>query len=124
MMKGNKHLKTTMNIIYPACALFALACFALSPSARAVDPPPDGGYPNANTAEGDSALFSLTRGGYNTAIGALALNFNTTGNNNTANGDYALFINTDGGYNTATGLYALTVNTPDNHNKARNLVLL
>ena len=37
-----------------------LACFALSPSAQAVDPPPDGGYPGNNTAEGDDALFSLT----------------------------------------------------------------
>jgi len=25
----------------------------------AVDPPPDGGYPNDNTAEGQDALFSL-----------------------------------------------------------------
>ena len=41
---------------------FALACFALAPLAWAVDPPPDGGYPNANTAEGEDALFSLTTG--------------------------------------------------------------
>src|SRR5438552_7274561 len=41
---------------------FVLVCFALLPVARAVDPPPDGGYPNNNTAEGDSALFSLTTG--------------------------------------------------------------
>ena len=27
-----------------------LVCFAFSPTARAVDPPPDGGYPNGNTA--------------------------------------------------------------------------
>ena len=32
-MKRNKHLKTITNIIYPAFALFAFACFALSPSA-------------------------------------------------------------------------------------------
>ena len=29
----------------------ALAWFALSPTPRAVNPPPDGGYPNQNTAE-------------------------------------------------------------------------
>jgi hypothetical protein len=34
-----------------------LACFALSPQARAVDPPPDGGYPGFNTAEGQNALL-------------------------------------------------------------------
>src|SRR5947199_6217773 len=46
-----------------------LVCFALSPPGRAVLPPPDGGYPGANTAEGDAALFSLTTGSENTAIG-------------------------------------------------------
>jgi len=47
--------------------------FALSPTLRAVSPAPDGAYPNGNTAEGDSALFSLTSGVDNTAIGAGAL---------------------------------------------------
>jgi hypothetical protein len=41
---------------------FALACFALVQNAQAVIPPPDGGYPNGNTAEGDSALSGLTDG--------------------------------------------------------------
>ena len=36
--------------------VLTLACFALSPGARAVDPPPDGGYPGDNTAEGEDAL--------------------------------------------------------------------
>ena len=39
-----------------------LACFALSPAAQALVPAPDGNYPNGNTAEGDSALSSLTTG--------------------------------------------------------------
>jgi len=46
----------------------ALGLFALSPTIRAVDPPPDGGYPNSNTAEGDNALFNLTTGFNNTAL--------------------------------------------------------
>src|ERR1700688_212170 len=61
----------------------ALCCFALSPSARAVSPKPDGGYPGQNTAEGDNALFSLTTGFDNTAIGYLAL-FSNTSSDNTA----------------------------------------
>ena len=53
----------------------ALGCFALSPSpnAFAVSPPPDGGYPGANTAEGTDALFHLTTGIDDTAIGFNAL---------------------------------------------------
>src|SRR5438270_5767677 len=89
----------------------ALACFALSPDAQAVDPPPDGGYPNQNTAEGEDALFSLDTSGsfYNTAVGFDAL-FNNGGNVNTAIGASALFSNTTGYVNTATGGYALFKN--------------
>src|SRR5204863_438364 len=54
----------------------------LSPQARAVDPPPDGGYPNQNTAEGEDAPFSLTTGADNTAMGFDALDSNTTGSDN------------------------------------------
>jgi len=50
-----------------------LACFALWPQAYAVSPAPDGGYAGFNTAEGDFALFSLTTGRFNTAIGSDAL---------------------------------------------------
>src|SRR5439155_638 len=89
----------------------ALACFALSPTARAVSPPPDGGYPNQNTAEGQDALFSLTSGFDNTALGFDALFSNTEGNLNTAIGVNALFNNTTGNSNTATGLGALQNNT-------------
>jgi hypothetical protein len=116
-MKGNKHMKTITNIIYSA---LALACFALSPAALAVDPPPDGGYPNANTAEGDNALFSLdtSQGLNNTAIGFDALYSTTTGNNNTATGVAALKSNTTGNFNTATGLQALKSNTTGSFNTA------
>ena len=64
----------------------ALAWLTLAPAARAVIPAPDGGYPNANTAEGTNALLSLTTGSNNTAIGFEALFSNTTGCHNTANG--------------------------------------
>ena len=58
-------LKTTP----PLLIILALLCFALLPKAQAVVPPPDGGYPNFNTAEGQNALFSLTTGAGNTAVG-------------------------------------------------------
>ena len=64
---------------------FVLAWFALSPT-QAVVPPPDGGYPGFNTAEGQYALLNLT-----------------TGVANTANGWFSLFSNTEGSYNTAVG---------------------
>ena len=98
--------------------LLALACFAVLPKARAVDPPPDGGYPNENTAEGEDALFSLTTGVNNTAIGFHALYTNTTGNANTATGNVALSNNTDGFQNTATGSFALQFNTTGWNNTA------
>jgi len=96
----------------------ALACFGLSPAARAVDPAPDGGYPNQTTAEGDSALFSLTTGANNTAIGFHALFNLTTGNQNTATGESALFSTTIGNYNTATGDSVLIDNTTGHRNTA------
>jgi hypothetical protein len=52
-------LKQTTSVFLVA---FALACFALSPAARAVSPPPDGGYAGFNTAEGQNALLGLTTG--------------------------------------------------------------
>src|SRR5947207_10004946 len=99
-----------------------LACFALSPTARAVLPAPDGGYSGSNTAEGDNALASLTTGngvgGGNTAIGWEALYDTTIGNFNTANGYAALFSNTTGSDNTAIGASALYKNTTGTDNTA------
>jgi hypothetical protein len=90
----------------------AFAWFALSsaPNAFGVSPAPDGGYPGGNTAEGDSALFSLTTGTGNTAAGNSALFSNTDGHDNTATGWQALVSNTTGSENTATGSEALTDN--------------
>src|SRR5437764_6706305 len=85
----------------------AVACFAPFPTAQAVVPAPDGGYPGGNTAEGDNALFSLTTGASNTAIGFAALFRNTTGNNNTATCLAALSSNTISNGNTANGFGAL-----------------
>ena len=107
--------------------VLALGCFTFPLAVRAVTPAPDGGYLGDNTAEGASALFSLTtgtdntalgfeallsntRGGGNLAAGSQALGSNTTGNNNTATGYEALFSNTTGGYNTANGYQTLFFN--------------
>src|SRR5438045_3294630 len=57
---------------HPVAALLIsllIVCFALLPRAQAVVPAPDGGYPGGNTAEGTNALFSLTSGVWNTALG-------------------------------------------------------
>ena len=75
-------MRTITNITYPAVALLTLASFALSPLARAVDPPPDGGYPNQNTAESEHALFSRTTDTDTAAMGFDALYSNTTGSDN------------------------------------------
>ena len=62
-----------------------LVCLALSPAARGQDGTV-GNPANNNTAEGFSALKSLTTGVNNTAVGNSALSSDTTGNNNTAVG--------------------------------------
>jgi len=113
-----------------------LAASTILPEAYAVNPPPDGGYPGFNTAEGQSALLSLdtSTGSANTAVGTFSLqssvdaSFNTgvgagtlslnTGNENTAVGAAALFLNTTGGGNTAVGVDALLNNTGADANTA------
>src|SRR5438552_5337035 len=114
--------------------LLALGFLALAPMTQAVAPPPDGGYPGGNTAEGQSALLSRSTGTYNTAIGIYSLlsltdgNFCTgvgagtllanTGDSNTATGAGALFSNTIGTNNTANGTFALFFNTEGSLNTA------
>jgi hypothetical protein len=97
--------------------IFALGCFALLPDTQAVTPPPDGGYPGGNTAEGQDALLDLTSGLYNTAVGLFSLRSNTTGGFNTAIGAGTLLFNT-GEQNTATGAAALLSNTTGTSNTA------
>ena len=110
---------TTILLVLSA---LTLTCFALSPTAQAVSPPPDGGYDRENTAEGTDALFSLTTlGFFNTATGFEALFSNTTGSANTATGLQALFFNTGGNHNTTDGLEALFSNTTGSANTADGL---
>jgi len=79
-------------ITSPILITLTLLCFGLFAKVQAVVPPPDGGYPGANTAEGNNALFSLTSGMWNTAVGAGTLNHDTTGGANTATGFQATAI--------------------------------
>jgi uncharacterized coiled-coil protein SlyX len=109
-------MKKITNITYPAFALFAIACFALAPQARAVCQ--DACLANANTVQGDDALISLTTGTNNTADGFQALHRNTTGPSNTAVGSAALLSNTTGSANTAVGNAALPNNTTGQSNVA------
>jgi Chaperone of endosialidase len=98
--------------------IFSLVCFGILPRAQAVSPPPDGGYPGGNTAEGTNALFHLTTGAKNTANGYLALFFNSVGQYNTAVGSQALYSNLAGSTNTALGFNALFYNTVGDSNTA------
>jgi hypothetical protein len=109
-----------------------LACFALLPTVQAIMPPPDGGYPNGVTAEGEDALFNLSPSPFfsqdstaigfhalfssvssffDTAVGSQALASSTGGEANTAVGYKALTGNTGGAFNTAVGQQALASNT-------------
>ncbi len=102
-------MKTTIALFSVVLAFISVT---VSPTIQAVDPPPDGGYPNENTAEGEDALFNLSADGpgQNSALGFNAM-FNTTyGSLNTAIGDMALFSNTTGPGNTAVGHRSLYSN--------------
>src|SRR5437763_10491905 len=103
------------NII--ATILFALGFFALPQRTQAVVPPPDGGYPGFNTAEGQKALFSLTTGSANTAVGWFSLSSNEENSFNTATGAAALLFNT-ADQNTAFGAAALLFNATGSKNTA------
>jgi Chaperone of endosialidase len=109
-------MKTTIRLLTTFLAFLCLS--AVAPKAKAVVPPPDGGYPGFNTAEGTNALFSLTTGAANTAVGWYSLFSNTTGSFNTALGAGALLSNIGGPSegvaaveNTAVGTAALLFNT-------------
>lgn len=86
-------MKTTNGL---AAVMIILGVSGMVFTAQAVNPPPDGAYPNFTTAEGLRALQSLT-----------------TGVANTAAGWYSLFSNTDGSYNTAFGAGTLLFNVGD-----------
>lgn len=58
------------------------------------------------------------KGSYNSALGYLALNANTTGYYNSAFGSNALYLNTSGIGNAAVGLQALYANTTGGSNSA------
>ena len=104
-------------------AVAALMSLALLPKAQAVVPAPDGGYPGGNTAEGQTALLSLTTGGFNTAVGYLSLRSNTTNSFNTAIGAGTLLANAADA-NTATGAGALLSNTTGDSNTANGAFAL
>ena len=117
----------------------ALACFSLSPTARAVTPGPDVCAPNftakagchslyentgvANTAMGWHALAENTDAGFSTGIGAAAL-LSNNGDSNTAVGAAALLLNTTGTQNVAVGTDALLFNDGGSFNTANGAFAL
>jgi trimeric autotransporter adhesin len=122
--------------------LSALVCFGLCQQVQsATDTPDPGPLTASNTADGQSALGTLTTGLYNSAFGFLSLlsntdaNFNTgvgagvllvsTASENAAVGAGALFSNTTGSDNNAFGTFALFNNIAGTFNNAvgRNSLL-
>ena len=90
---------------------------------QAVVPPPDGGYPNFTTAEGQNALKNLSSGAGNTAIGWYSLFGDTNANYNTGIGAGTLVLN-NADANTATGTAALLLNTSGFQNTANGALAL
>jgi trimeric autotransporter adhesin len=132
LWEDSRHMKTETLSLKIILAFFGLTI--AGSNTQALIPPPDGGYPGGNTAEGQAALLNLTTGGFNTAVGFLSLrsditgSFNTaigagallaeTGNENTATGAGALLNDQNSVQNTANGAFALFSNTNNNANTA------
>ncbi len=91
---------------------FPIVCVLFSQMTQAVNPPPDGGYPNYNTAEGQNALFNTDTSNP------------LTGRGNTATGWYALFSNENGNYCTAVGAGALALNRSDDNTAVGALAMM
>ena len=107
----------------PLLTITLLLAFGLMPPAKGVVPPPDGGYPNFTTAEGQNALKNLTTGAGNTAVGWFSLFSDTTGSFNTGVGAGTLALNT-GEENTALGTAALLLNTATGNTAVGSRALL
>src|SRR5437667_578426 len=117
MKKATLQLRNSVNRSHVRLAfiLIPLACFALSPEARATCQ--DGcDTVNANTFLGEDALLNNT-GAWNTAIGFNALLNNTLAGANTAVG-YQVLANNFSGQNTGIGAQALLENGRGNLNTA------
>jgi hypothetical protein len=108
-------MKTTIRL-FTRLLLFLSVSLA-APNARAVVPPPDGGYAGFNTAEGQNSLFNLTTGSANTAVGWLSLRTLTGGSFNTGVGAGTLALNIADN-NTGIGVGALLSNATGYQNTA------
>jgi len=134
---GNRSSRRRGSILI---TLGLITLLAVLTKAQAVNPAPDGCYPNYTTAEGCSALqslvggagntavgwysqFSQVNGDYNTSLGAGALDLNRA-DGNTAVGAVALLLNTTGIANTATGTAAMLYNDSGNGNTANGFEAL
>jgi hypothetical protein len=110
IMKSRKIIFTTV--------LSAIACFGLCQQVQsATDTPDPRALPTSNTADGQSALGSLTTGLYNSAFGFLSVLSLSDGNFDTGVGAGALLVD-NGGTNTAVGAGALLTNSTGSDNNA------
>jgi hypothetical protein len=107
-MKSSVRLNPASPLLLMTLVYFTFS--ALVPKGFAVVPPPDGGYPNFTTAEGQNALKNLTTGAGNTAAGWYSLFSDTTASFNTAVGVGTLLFN-NADENTAVGAATLLFNT-------------
>jgi len=98
-----------------------LTYFSALLTSQVVSPPPDGGYPGSNTAEGQNALLNLTSGTNNTAFGWFSISSNTSAlqygrrrwdafcqhrRRQHGNRRRGVLNNTTGANNAATGVFA------------------
>jgi len=97
-MKALMQFKQTRKVSGLLIPLILAYFRASTEGARPSAPPPDGGYPGRNTAEGDESLLSLANSTDNTAVGYIGrFTVLQTGTDDTAIGSQALLNTTFGG---------------------------
>jgi hypothetical protein len=116
-------LKKAPSPIVVTLALIALALSQFGAKTFGVVPPPDGGYANFTTAEGQNALNSLTNGAGNTGVGWFSLFSDTNASFNTGVGVGTLLFN-NAEENTAVGAATLLFNTASGNTAIGSRALL
>jgi hypothetical protein len=123
-LRNSSQLPRSRHALLIVWSVASLTCLALLPARASLIPPPDGGYANANTAEGTAALIdlNLNSSSDNTAMGDSVMSLASVVTGNTAMGSATMEF-CDGDYNVGIGASALFQVSGDNNTAVGSFAL-